>query len=73
TKINVWASEPPLPPPEASPPSGPEPRDKSEFLQLIHKDACKTFNTVLGPRANAAHKNHFHVDMKVRRYVTICE
>lgn len=73
TKINVWASEPPLPPPEASPPSGPEPRDESEFLQLIHKDACKTFNTVLGPRANAAHKNHFHVDMKVRRYVTICE
>jgi len=49
------------------------PRDASSFLRAIHTDACKTFNTVLGPKANAAHKNHFHLDMKVRRYVTICE
>jgi len=61
------------PPPEASPPLGPELRDASEFLRAIHADGCKTFNTVLGPNANAAHANHFHVDMKIRRYVTICE
>jgi hypothetical protein len=46
---------------------------KSEFLRGIHADGCKTFNTVLGPAANAAHRNHFHLDMKVRRYVKICE
>ena len=60
-------------PPEASPSLDPEPRDRSEFLRAIHADGCKTFNTMLGPNANAAHANHFHVDMKIRRYVKICE
>jgi hypothetical protein len=27
---------------------------------------------VLGPEANAAHKNHFHLDMKTRRK-SFCE
>jgi len=39
----------------------------------IHADGCKTFETVLGPNANVAHRNHFHLDMKKRRYVKICE
>ena len=43
------------------------------FLKLLHTEACKTFETVLGPDANAAHKDHFHLDMKKRRYVKICE
>ena len=40
---------------------------KSEFLKHVHDDACGTFETVLGPEANEAHKNHFHFDMKERR------
>ena len=40
---------------------------KSEFVKKIHDDACGTFETVLGPEANEAHKNHFHLDMKERR------
>ena len=33
---------------------------------FLHEDACRRFGTVLGPDANAAHKNHFHLDMKTR-------
>jgi len=47
--------------------------DAALFLRAVHDDACKTFETVLGPEANAAHKDHFHFDMKKRRYVKICE
>lgn len=39
--------------------TGPE----RQFLQIIHKSACKRFNTVLSPDYNAAHYNHFHMDM----------
>ena len=35
----------------------------SSFLADIHKGACPIFSTVMGPRANAAHYNHFHVDL----------
>lgn len=42
------------------------------FMHLVHADACGIFETVLGPNANAAHKDHFHFDMKKRRYVKIC-
>lgn len=37
--------------------------DDAEFLRQVHQNACKYFNTVLGPAYNAAHRNHFHVDM----------
>ena len=50
-----------------------EPQEVGAFVRSIHTDACKVFETVLGPRANAAHRDHFHVDMKKRRYVKICE
>jgi hypothetical protein len=33
------------------------------FLQIVHASACKRFGTVLGPGYNAAHKNHFHLEM----------
>ncbi|MFY1667003.1 extensin family protein [Pseudomonas sp. Pseu.R1] len=37
--------------------------DKGKFLALVRDGACRQFNTVLGPDYNAAHRNHFHVDM----------
>src|SRR5262245_16832544 len=40
---------------------------RSEFVKQVHDYACGTFETVLGPEANEAHKNHFHLDMKERR------
>ena len=36
---------------------------KAAFLREVHKKACGIFSTVLGPEANAAHKNHFHFDL----------
>ena len=46
---------------------------KMDFLRGAHQAACRIFGTVLGPEANSAHKNHFHVDMADRRGLTICE
>jgi hypothetical protein len=43
------------------------------FVKTVHDDACNTFGTVLGPEANEAHKNHFHLDMKARRDTAFCE
>ena len=54
----------PSPPPAAKEPDlDPE----AKFVTFLHEDACRRFGTVLGPEANAAHKNHFHLDMKKRR------
>ncbi|WP_175651229.1 extensin-like domain-containing protein [Pseudomonas sp. Marseille-P9899] len=36
---------------------------KAQFLRQVHAGACESFNTVLGPDYNAAHHNHFHLDM----------
>ena len=59
---------PPLRPGHAPPPAPlPTSDKKGEFVRQVHDDACRTFGTVLGPAANAAHKNHFHLDMKERR------
>ncbi len=41
--------------------------ERSAFLHVIHDGACGIFGTALGPEANNAHKNHFHLDMKERR------
>jgi hypothetical protein len=46
---------------------------KTEFLRAVHAAACRNFGTVLGPEANAAHRNHFHVDMAERKFKNICE
>jgi hypothetical protein len=73
TKAKAVAAAPPQPPPVAKPPAASLAERKSAFLHTIHADGCKTFNTMLGPETNAAHRNHFHLDMKVRRYVKICE
>ena len=36
---------------------------KQAFLRRVHAAACKTFGTILGPEANQAHRNHFHVEL----------
>ncbi len=45
----------------------------SAFLHQVHDEACDIFGTVLGPAANAAHHDHFHLDMKARKHRAICE
>lgn len=37
--------------------------DEREFLRVVHESACKRFGTVLGPGYNAAHRDHFHVEL----------
>ncbi len=46
---------------------------RQRFLREIHGSACKYFGTVLGPEANNAHKNHFHLDMAARPRGNFCE
>jgi hypothetical protein len=46
---------------------------RSAFIKDIHDEACEVFGTTLGPAANEAHKNHFHLDMKARRHAGFCE
>jgi len=36
------------------------------FLRLVHDGACEAFTTVLGPEANAYHRDHFHLDLMQR-------
>lgn len=42
------------------------------FLRAAHKAACQVFGTILGPEADHAHRNHFHVDMRQRRHGSYC-
>ncbi|MGB3124582.1 MAG: extensin family protein [Pseudomonas sp.] len=37
--------------------------DNARFLRQVRQGACDDFNAVLSPDYNAAHRNHFHVDM----------
>lgn len=39
----------------------------AEFLRQVQQAACTRFNTTLGPEYNAAHRDHFHVDMGLWR------
>jgi hypothetical protein len=39
-----------------------------QFLSLVHQSACKRFGTVLGPAYNAAHRDHFHLELSGRAY-----
>ncbi len=41
--------------------------DKARFLRLVQEAACDSFNVTLGPEYNAAHRDHFHVDMGMWR------
>ncbi len=42
--------------------TGPDP-DARNFLHAVHDAGCRRFHVVLGPDANALHRNHFHFDM----------
>ena len=64
TTAKAEPKAPPSPPPVAK---EPDEDPKTKFVTFLHEDACRRFGTVLGPDANAAHKNHFHLDMKTRR------
>lgn len=63
---------PPSPNPVAAPAQIKEPAN-SIFLKTIHKGACVDFSTVLGPKANAAHADHFHLDLGRNGRYQICE
>ena len=36
---------------------------RRRFLQAVHDGACGVWNVVLGPDYNAAHRDHFHLDL----------
>lgn len=54
-----------VPPPPKTP--------ASRFLHAVHNAGCRIFGTTLGPEANKAHRNHFHVDMAERKVRKICD
>jgi hypothetical protein len=33
------------------------------FLRAVHRGACRTFTTVLGPNADRFHRDHLHLDL----------
>jgi hypothetical protein len=37
--------------------------DERQFLRAVNEGACQTFTTVLGPKADAFHRDHFHLDL----------
>lgn len=59
--VAAIAIEHPVPTPANTP--------EARFLREAHASACKIFGTTLGPEANRAHLNHFHVDMAQRKNV----
>jgi hypothetical protein len=52
---------------------GAMPGGKAAFLHAIHEAACAIFSTVLGPEADKAHRNHFHLDLAARKSANICQ
>lgn len=44
----------------------------SKALRKMHKQACGTFGTVLGPKANKFHLDHFHFDTARYRSGAYC-
>ncbi|MGD9785134.1 MAG: extensin family protein [Hyphomicrobiaceae bacterium] len=46
---------------------------KNRFLRAAHEAACRIFGTVLGPEANNAHRNHFHLDLAERKSGAFCQ
>jgi hypothetical protein len=54
-------------------PATPTLSSDAKFLRRIHAEACSLFGTVLGPEANDAHRNHLHLDLKVRKGKAYCQ
>ena len=38
-------------------------RGEQAFLRAVHHGACNEFSTVLGPKADRHHQDHFHMDL----------
>ena len=53
--------------------AAPDASARSLFLREAHAAACRRFETTLGPEANAAHRNHMHIDLAERKSKAICE
>ena len=51
-------------------------RAEGAFLRDVHRAACETFTTVLGPNYDRYHHDHFHLDLARRRirsgYKRVC-
>ena len=45
---------------------------QGKILRRMHKSACGTFGTVLGPNANRFHRDHFHFDVARYRKGSYC-
>lgn len=66
-----------VPEPKATIPPSAVPRravntQYARFLREAHTSACRIFGTVLGPEANKAHSNHFHIDLAERNRGNYC-
>ncbi|MEQ8823677.1 MAG: extensin family protein [Filomicrobium sp.] len=57
TRAKIWRSKTP----------------QARFLRHAHKTGCRRFGTVLGPEADYAHHNHFHVDLARRKMGSYCK
>lgn len=42
------------------------------ILKAMHARACGTFGTVLGPRSDGYHQDHFHLDVAMHGYGAYC-
>ncbi|WP_373504267.1 extensin family protein [Aestuariivirga sp.] len=42
-------------------------REEQRFLRAVHGEACSEFRTVLGPNADANHRDHIHLDLQNRK------
>ncbi len=47
-------------------------RAQSQVLRQMHRSACGTFGTVLGPNADRFHRDHFHLDVARHRGGAYC-
>ena len=48
-------------------------RREGKILQAVHRSACGTFGTVLGPKSDAFHRDHIHVDTARYSYGAYCK
>jgi hypothetical protein len=47
-------------------------RIQGKILKAVHKNACGTFGTVLGPNSDRYHQDHFHLDVAKHRGGAYC-
>ncbi|GGE59357.1 hypothetical protein GCM10011517_28810 [Actibacterium pelagium] len=48
-------------------------RSDRKLLERLHKTACGPFGTVLGPKSDRYHKDHFHFDTARHRGGAYCK